>query len=437
MQKQLRDGLILRSLSEGHASDRERLPQFYFDVFKETGPLEEEKAIIPWTQDLMEGHPTVTPDDIFLVVDPAKEDMIVSATLLIPQVWRYEDVELPVGRPEIVATHPEYRRRGLVRSLFEVVHERSAALGHNVLAITGIPHYYRQFGYTMAVDLGLHATITMGNVKQPDNVRFTLRPATNADIPDLMRWADYFARERLLSTVHDETQWHYELNGRREGNGWKLPHLIIVNEAGEGVGYVSMRPTNFRGQLTCFEYVVGEQSSYLETFNDVIFGMKQWGTERFGECPPMLGFATGVHDTLSVMIDRMIPGSIRRREYAWYLRVVDLVRLIRDITPVLERRLEGSGAHRYTGTLAIGFFDKTALKIEFERGCVKDAVIVPMDEGDADVSFPYHMFLNVAFGYHTTDEIRSVLPDIGVNQKAAVLLPILFPKKRSWLMAIV
>jgi GNAT superfamily N-acetyltransferase len=434
MQKQLSDGLILRSLSEGYESDHQRLPQFYYDVFLLDSTPEEEKPLFAWTQDLMDGHTTVTKEDIFVVVDPAKDDMIVSATLLIPQVWRYEDVELPVGRPEIVATHPEYRRRGLVRALFDAVHERSAVLGHNVLCITGIAHFYRQFGYTMAVDLGQHATLNTSLIKPPATPRFTLRLATNADIPDLMRWTNAYARERLLSTVYDEAQWHYEINGRTVGNLWKQPHLIIVNEAGEGVGYVIMRPTNLRGQVTCMNYVVGDKSSYLETFNDVIYGMKQWATETFGECPPVMDFNTGLHDTLSVLIDRTIAGLVRRREYAWYLRIVDLPRFIRDITPVLERRLEGSGANRYTGTLTIGFYDKTGLTIQFENGCIKDVTMGAMN--DTDISFPYHLFLNVVFGYNTPDEIRNILPDVWANPKSAVLLSILFPKKRSWIMPI-
>ncbi len=36
---------------------------------------------------------------------------------------------------------------------FEEVHKWSAERGHKVQVITGIPYYYRQFGYEMALDL--------------------------------------------------------------------------------------------------------------------------------------------------------------------------------------------------------------------------------------------------------------------------------------------
>ena len=37
------------------------------------------------------------------------------------QTWTYGGVPFEVGRPELVATHPDYRRRGLVRAQFEAV----------------------------------------------------------------------------------------------------------------------------------------------------------------------------------------------------------------------------------------------------------------------------------------------------------------------------
>ena len=41
----------------------------------------------------------------------------------------------------------------LSRIQFEEVHKWSAERGETVQAITGIPFYYRQFGYEMALDL--------------------------------------------------------------------------------------------------------------------------------------------------------------------------------------------------------------------------------------------------------------------------------------------
>jgi GNAT superfamily N-acetyltransferase len=436
MQKQLADGLILRTLSEGVASDRERLPQFYAEINGEGDPEWAQAGLAVWTEDLMTGHPTTTLDDIFVIVDPAHDDRIVSATLLIPQTWRYEEVEIPVGRPELVGTHPGYRGRGLVRTLFAAIHERSAALGHQLQTITGIPYFYRQFGYTMALDLdnGAIYPLSVSREMPADYTpTFTLRAATEDDIPDLARWHNYMACDRLVSEVRTPELWRYELSGRQK-RSLRYPHyLIIVNAAGEGVGYVQLAANEHRKRhMYCVAYVVGDQASYIATFDDVIIGIKQWAETTFGFVPPMLLFDRGLHPAIYKLVDRKFGGVINTRIYKWYVRVPDPVAFFRLIQPVLERRLEGSGAHRYTGEFKIGFYDLTGIALQFEQGKMVDVKTIRGMDGYS-VAFPWHLFWNVVFGDQSADELRAVLPDIEVNGGAnAVLLDALFPKRMSW-----
>ncbi len=436
MQKHLANGLILRTISEGHASDREQLPHLYADVNGEGARDDEKAAFHAWTKDLMSGHVTVTSDDIFVVVDPANNDKLASATLLIPQTWRYEDVTLSVGRPELVATYPEYRKRGLVKALFEAVHERSAALGHQLQVITGIPNFYRQFGYTMAVDLAQHASYPLHTIGDPApdyKPKFTLRPATYDDIPNMMRWYAHHASRRLLTEVRSPEIWRYELFGRDAGSGQGMDYQMIVNASGEAVGYLELFSFLWDKQnINCTGYVVGEESSYLETFEDVMRGIKQWALNRFGYVPALQSFGAGVHETLDTLIDRTEGGLIRRREYTWYVRVPEMIPFLRHIQPVLERRLENSGANRYSGELKIGFYDLKGICIKFEQGKITSIETMTGKDG-YDISFPWELFWNVVFGQHTYDELRYVLPEVWASGKSAVLLDALFPKKKSWL----
>lgn len=96
-----------------------------------------------WCRDLVaRPHPTFRPED-FVVVEEPQTGAMVSCMCLISQTWCYGDVPFKAGRPELVATHPDYRRRGLVRAQFEWVHALSAERGELVQGITGIPWYYR------------------------------------------------------------------------------------------------------------------------------------------------------------------------------------------------------------------------------------------------------------------------------------------------------
>ena len=112
-----------------------------------------------------------------------------------------------VGRIEYVGTRPDYRRRGLVRRQMEVAHRWCAERGFPVQAISGIPNYYRRFGYEMALELwggrpGTSRTCPLSPTAPQSRLR--VRPVVAEDIPFLVP-LDGQTRERwLVTAVRDE-----------------------------------------------------------------------------------------------------------------------------------------------------------------------------------------------------------------------------------------
>ncbi|MCB9438287.1 MAG: GNAT family N-acetyltransferase [Anaerolineales bacterium] len=429
------DGLIVRPITP---KDKASLSKFYVDTFSEAYG-EDEASIGPWADDLLaDNHPTVHDADVFVVVDPAQDEQLVSATMLIPQVWRYEDIEIPVGRPELVATHKDYRNRGLVRELFDAVHERSAALGHTLQVITGIPYFYRQFGYAMAVELGssfqipLYAVPEREGDQEPD---YTVRRATMDDIPTLMRWYNEFAAKHLLTVVRDRAIWEYELTGRSPQTERTRAYYVVVRKDGTEVGYVLLGATTQFGRLLCLEWYIGAEDSYLRSYDDTLRGMKAVAQNFEGEKPNFLQFDSALYHTLKPFVDRKRTWNtaVNPTTYTWYLRVADLPAFIRSIAPVLERRLEGSLANCFTGEVAIDLFSRQGLYMRFERGRLAEVDDRQPAVGKDDAGFPFHMFLNLMFGHRSIDEMGYILPDVYANRKAHVLLGSLFPTKASWL----
>ena len=81
-------------------------------------------------------------------------------------------------------------------------------------AITGIPWYYRQFGYEMTVDLDGQRQYRLKRTpekKAAADEPYRLRPATVADIPFLQTLYDAQRARSLLSRVRDEALWRYEM----------------------------------------------------------------------------------------------------------------------------------------------------------------------------------------------------------------------------------
>jgi len=174
--RDLGDNLVLRLATP---ADTEPLARFNHNIHIEDG--EPANFLTDWTRVLMSGeHPTMRPED-FVLVEDTGTGQIVSATCLIPQVWQYDGIPIKVGRPELVGTDPAYRRRGLVRAIFEVIHQLSDAYGHQLQGITGIPWYYRQFGYEYALDLGGSRNLHVGKVpelKEDEAEPYQIRQAT-------------------------------------------------------------------------------------------------------------------------------------------------------------------------------------------------------------------------------------------------------------------
>ncbi len=80
-------------------------------------------------------------------------DRVVStATLLRETVW-VDEVAVPAGQVELVATHPGYEGRGLVRTLMAWAHEQSRQRGDLLQVMIGIPYFYRQFGYAYSIPM--------------------------------------------------------------------------------------------------------------------------------------------------------------------------------------------------------------------------------------------------------------------------------------------
>ena len=438
MQLDLPDGLVLRTLADGHERDRDRLPQLYRQVFREVDDWDSPDDDL-WVKSMLGGlHPTIRDENVWLIVDPARDGLPVATLLLSPERWRYETVPLGVGRIEMVATHPEYRRRGLMRALMATAHERSVALGHMLQVITGIPHLYRRFGYTMAVALGRSASLPLAAIPvlKPGEQPFcSLRQAVEADFPLFGAWDEYVAPQFALSAINPPRFWAHWLTQR------PASLFTIIARDATPLGYVALWRYPDSSWLNCELLVVGPESSLLATFNDVLRGIRDFAQTKWpGESAPKhVGFMAGYPQTLATLLEKAGPTAIERHPYAWYLRASDPAQLLLAIRPVLESRLEHSGAHRYSGEIKLSFYNMCGLRLRLEEGHLTQVQNISLDVKDelsCDAWMTQDVLLNLIVGDHSFDDLRHVLPETRASGRALALLEILFPPKPSYILAL-
>jgi hypothetical protein len=76
------------------------------------------------------------PGDYAVIEDTRKEGHpLVACTCLWRQEWEYEGIAFGVGQPEFVVTHPDYRNRGLIRSVTQRAFPEEILLGSRVMPL--------------------------------------------------------------------------------------------------------------------------------------------------------------------------------------------------------------------------------------------------------------------------------------------------------------
>jgi len=427
-------GLVMRRST---AADAAAIAEFNAWVQGDPAKQQPNEGEIYWARDLLRGdHPTFHEDD-FTIVEEAATGKIVSVTNLIDQTWTYGGVPFGVGRPESVGTLPEYRNRGLIRAQFAVLHRWSAERGQLVQGITGIPCYYRQFGYEMALDLSggrIGYPQTIPALKAGETEAYRFRAVTAADLPFILRVDAHAARRLLVACVRDAALWRAEIFGKSEQNLTRLEWRIIETAGGEPIGYLGhgfKLDDDGRLHMPVCELLAGV--SWLAAAPGLLRYLKATSESYaaqagrpFAEVYASLG---PDHPLLKVVRGRLPKVA---RPYAWYLRVPDLAAFLRHIAPVLEERLAHSVAPGYTGELKLSLY-RDGVCLTFDAGRLARVEAWrprPGDEGAA--AFPGLTFLQLLFGYRTLDELQATFSDCwAADDDARGLIEALFPKQPS------
>ena len=446
-------GLTLRRSTR---ADVDRLATFHATVFSEPPVVGPDPIVDAWVRDLLlSGHPTVGEDDFLLVEDA--DGKIVSSSVWITQTWTYEGLPFKVGRPEIVATESAYRKRGLIRAQFCAWHAVSAERGEVVQGITGIPYYYRQFGYEMALDLGGGPSIRAVDIPKlkpapreehpersdppqegaaskdaPLAEPFRVRPATSADAPLFVRLSELAGKRSMICCPRDEAMWRYEISGRRTLAADRLICSVIETADGEVAGGLapSVGMDGNRAFVPFMELLPG--FSWLAAADSLLRASWAEGEKvaaLLGRHLDTLGFGLGLdHPFYRVNAGRLMPS---RRPWAWYIRVPDLKAFLRLIAPALEARLAESAAANYTGDLLLTFY-RSGLRLHFERGKITEIADWPPNDRDAHAGFPDLTFTHLLFGHRSLDEMRHGFTDVILDDRIGrPLLEALFPRRPS------
>ncbi|HXZ03825.1 MAG TPA: GNAT family N-acetyltransferase, partial [Ktedonobacteraceae bacterium] len=369
--------------------------------------------------------PLMGPGDYAVIEDTNKEENpLVACTCLWRREWEYDGIAFGVGQPEFVATHPDYRNRGLIRRLFEMVHARSESEGHLVQGITGISYFYRQFGYEYALELeGRRVTFLSLIPKWQESTPepYSLRIATSEDIPLLIELYNGHRSTSMVWNILSEGFWHYQIEEVKDPTivGKQMCVRMIVDNTNKVQGYLMMATKRWSKSLDVYALNLASDVSWQAVTPALLRALAAYGMQipavkldipPFHEISFWLGSAHPVYEVLGVAL-----APYYEPPYAWYLRVPDVLAFTRHIAPVLEKRLANSAAAFFTGDFMLDFF-RGGMHMIFDKGHITHVGPwrAPIYQNTADASCPALVFLQLLFGYRNLDELRYSFPEVRV-----------------------
>jgi hypothetical protein len=417
---ELEDNLVLRTATP---EDAEEVAAFNSVVMTEPPDYEPEPEIGDWTRDLFDGvNRRVGPND-FTVVEDTKTGKIVSTIVYISQVWNIGGIDTPMGMPEIVGTHPDYRRRGLVRKQFEVMHEWGKERGHLFNTVMGIPYYYKQFGYEYALDAwggrATARTALSGVLAKKDSTPpLTARNASREDVTFIAE-TELISRRRLFVTAaRDSKIFESELFGRRDAS-MVFYRTRILEQNGVPVGYYEYGTTTKRDKIDVNALEINAAVNWLDATSSMLVDLKSLAdaieTADGGKCEK-IEFGFGSEHPAFKLFDSQF-GS-EKKPYAWFVRVPDIAALVSHISSVIEARLAASDLHGWSGDLKISFY-RSGLEMNFDAGkltAVKNTG--PIERDEAQAHYPDLTFTKALFGQYSFTQLRDMLNDCFTHKPA-------------------
>ncbi|MHB0858750.1 MAG: GNAT family N-acetyltransferase [Anaerolineae bacterium] len=411
-EQSLDNGLVLRNVRDER--DIARYARFHADI---TG---EDQGVT--CECLLRHHAAIDPNDFWFIEDPSSGE-IVSSSCLIPWECRFEGVGLRIAMLEMVATHPDYRRKGLVRAQMDHFHQVVSVRGFDLSVIEGIPYYYRRFGYTYAVDHRAYDQLDPWRIPprmdaQPGGYR--LRPAVAADLPALER----FYREAMagvpLHALRSASHWEYLLQCAH------LPVRVVEElTGGDPVGYVVTAQLSGGQGLRVEESAIGSEDVGIAVLRllkpETAGGSLQISWPQSGT---LMRLAHGL-------------GSTPLAPYQWLWRITDLPRLLMRLAPVFERRLAAAGGADVSGDMTLNLFEEAFL-LRLQAGRLVGVeplgfVDASMGAEGGDLCIPRDAFVRLVLGYRSLDQLSDAWPDILVQAPLRPLIDVLFPRITSYL----
>ncbi|MFW9957904.1 MAG: GNAT family N-acetyltransferase [Candidatus Odinarchaeota archaeon] len=377
------------------------------------------EGIIDQLRAMLEHYPRFTWEDSFIIENSNSGD-VVSCVILLENVWVLDGIQVTSVEMEAVGTLNSYRNRGHIRLLNEKFEERATEHHPIILAVAGIPFFYRNLGYEYAASLGGGYTVTPGLIpKLPagEDEPVTMRPVTSENFEEFLRYRDaHLPKRTWIRKIRPEDASYlmYELSSPMQ----EAFFFYLVKEKRKTIGAFFL--ARWENRLDIVELYLDSHQYVDAVLRFALARAHEWNDIPVKVSPPN---QKQIREYVSA---RTQVRNIAR--YAWCIKIPSVIHFIETISPLFSDRLRDTEFQHFSGELKATTY-KEGFSLVFEKGAfIGVSEKEEKDSREYNLRIPNDALTRLLMGYETLDEIMAHEPDVECAATMKPLVRVLFPK---------
>lgn len=305
---------------------------------------------------------------------------------------QFGEEEVNIGEVTYVGTHPEYRKRGLIRELMNYWLHYAKDKGIELSFLYGISDFYQQFGFEYAVPTYFYDYVTIEKEMLEDiKGKYIIEKLSSysekyaKEIKDIY---DKSSKENFCSKVRSLEYFQYRLKDTNKGqHRW---YVVLEQEKIKGYIWLSLSET----KIIIREANIEDEDAG-KNLSELLYSL----TKNIEDIK-IIGLRVPVNNSFAKYLYKRgakfsCTNEFYPKNWAGMYKILDLEASMKKLIPSFEKRLYNSRFYEYTGSFNINT-EIGKVNFHVERGKV---IITSGFKPGWEIEIPINILTAIYTGY--------------------------------------
>jgi len=337
---------------------------------------------------------------------------------------QFGEMQVSVGEFTYVGTHPEHRKKGLIKILMNYWFDYAKVKNIELCFLYGIPDFYQQFDFEYAVPTYFYNYVTiekqmLKDIKGEYKIE-KLSSCSEKYAKEIKEIYDKSSKENFCSRVRSLEYFKYRLKSTNKGeHRW---YVVLEQEEVKGYIWLSLS----QNEIKIREANIKDDKAG-ESLSELLFLL----TEKI-EDVKTLGLRSPLNNSFAKYLYKKggkfaCTNELYPENWAGMFKIIDLKAIMMKLVQNFEKRLYNSKFYEYTGDFIINAeIAKVAFNIEKGKVTVTDNFI-----NGVEVNIPIKILTSIFTGYKDIEYYEKQLNFKSEDIKE--ILKVLFPLENPYI----